>query len=186
MDLPGLLGRTMQKPKWGKSTVTHILALTAGLAFALPLHAEPIEDISNGGATVIHNGSGNFAVHLRLPPGELHSDKSIRLVNLQQVVHGYDTAIDTDVPLQTNVTLNDLVGSQIDQSGRKYALITLYQVDPPLADLPSREAGIDRGIDMRTPADMVKSTYSNYVSPVFTDCPSSRHLGARVIFAKED
>jgi hypothetical protein len=88
---------------------------------------------------------------------------------LRQVVHGYDPTIDTDVPLHTNVTLDNRVGRQVDSSGREYALITLYQVDPPLADLPSREAGIDRGIDMRTPADMVKSTYSNYVSPVFTD-----------------
>jgi hypothetical protein len=154
--------------KWSKSTGSQVLALTAGLLLALPLHAEPSEDISNGSAKVIHQGSGEFAVHTSSSEGEPDSGNSFQKVNLRQVVHGYDPEIDTDVPLHTNVTLNDRVGPQVDKSGREYALITLYQVDPPLADLPSREAGIDRGIDMRTPADMVKSTYSNYVSPVFT------------------
>ncbi len=156
-------------PNLGKFASAQALALTAALLIALPLHADPGEDISNGGAKVIHQGSGLFATYLASADGESNPVGPIQNIDLRGVLHGYDPAIDQDVPRRTNVTLNDRVGPKVDQFGREFALITLYQVDPPLADLPSREPGVDRGIDMRTPADMVKSTYSNYVSPVFTD-----------------
>ena len=71
----------------------------------------------------------------------------------------------------TDITLDDGGTAPTDTAGRPYARITLYQVDPPLTGLPSREPGIDRGTDIRDPADLVKAAYSNYVSPVFTNDP---------------
>ena len=150
-------------------SVSIVSALLVGLGVSLPLRAAQSEDISHGGAKVIHRGAGKFLVSAASATVKANTAQSLKTVDLKRVVHGFDPTVDPDVPRYTNVTLNDRVGPQIDESGREFALITLYQVDPPLADLPSREAGVDRGIDMRTPADMVKSTYSNYVSPVFTD-----------------
>jgi hypothetical protein len=40
-----------------------------------------------------------------------------------------------------------------DDRGRAYAVITLYQADPPLTGLSRREEGFDRGTDLRSPAD---------------------------------
>ncbi|MCB1743410.1 MAG: hypothetical protein KDK91_23745, partial [Gammaproteobacteria bacterium] len=90
-------------------------------------------------------------------------------IDLKHIEHGYDPEIDPDVPRFTDVTSDPILPPLYDRQGREYALLTLYQVDPPLADLPSREPGVDRGLDMRSPADLVKSAYSNYVSAVFTD-----------------
>lgn len=114
--------------------------------------------ITATGAEVRHLGNGRFAV-------------SGRIVDLQSIAHGHDPVADADVPVTTNVTLNDTVPARTDARGRAHAVITLYQVDPPLTGLPSREAGIDRGTDLRDPADLVKAAYSNYVSPVLTDDP---------------
>lgn len=152
------------------SIVVPLMAtLAIGLGFSSPLRAQPGEDISNGGARVIHLGGGEFAVHTAPNTAARDPAGSTQRIDLRRVVHGYDPAIDPDVPRYTDVTLDDRVGVQVDEAGREYATITLYQIDPPLADVPSRERGIDRGIDMRTPADLVKSAYSNYVSAVFSD-----------------
>jgi hypothetical protein len=152
--------------RW-RDSVSALLGLLAALvAAAAPAAAD--EDISHHGARIVHQGEGVFLV---APPAA----DSAR-IDLTRIRHGYDPAVDPDVPARTNVTLNDRVPDLVDRQGRAYALITLYQVDPPLADLPSREPGIDRGIDMRSPADMVKSAYSNYVSPVRTDDAEERRV----------
>lgn len=143
--------------------------LFTGLRVVAPLQAGAAEDISHGGATIIHEGQGVFQVTPFPATKDEPTAPPPTKIDLKRVRHGYDPDVDDDVPLHTNVTLTDSVPNLVDSSGREYALITLYQVDPPLADLPSREVGVDRGIDMRSPADMVKSAYSNYVSPVLTD-----------------
>ncbi len=135
--------------------------LVAACLALLPAVPAGAEDIARSTLRVEHLGGGVFSV---TPP----AGKAMQ-IDLRRIEHGYDPAVDDDVVAYTDITLNDLVPRLVDDAGRDYALITLYQIDPPLADLPSREPGIDRGIDMRSPADMVKSTYSNYVSPVFTD-----------------
>lgn len=137
------------------------ILLTAGLATALPEGPAKAEDISTGDFKVVHLGEGVFSA---APPYS-----SATRIDLRRIEHGYDPSVDSDVPRYTDVTLKHRVPDLADDLGRDYALITLYQIDPPLADLPSREAGIDRGIDLRSPADVVKSAYSNYVSPVLTD-----------------
>ena len=142
-------------------------ALTACLLAASSAGLAEGEDISPGPLRIVHLGQGVFS--LSSEEGSAGASSAAVQIDLRRIRHGYDPAVDSDVPRYTNVTLNDEVPHHVDSLGRDYATITLYQVDPPLADLPSREPGIDRGIDMRSPADMVKSAYSNYVSPVFTD-----------------
>ena len=73
---------------------------------------------------------------------------------LSQIRHAHDPAIDPDVPLYTDVTLPGVTPDLRDGEGRRYALITLYNVDPPLEDLPSKEAGVDRGMDYRDPSNI--------------------------------
>ena len=90
-------------------------------------------------------------------------------MDLTHLAHHYDPNVDPDVHFYTNITLNDRVPPLRDASDREYAFITLYHIDPPLDDLPSRESGIDRGTDFRNPAMLVKGVYTNYVSPVVTD-----------------
>lgn len=85
-------------------------------------------------------------------------------IDLGAIRHAHDPVVDPDVPAATNVTMAGVAeGTE--------ATITLYQVDPPLTGLPSREQGIDRGTDFRDPASLVKAAYTNYVSPVLTDDP---------------
>lgn len=118
--------------------------------------AVPAADITAVGAAVWHLGRGAFAINGRI-------------VDLAAVAHAHDPIVDPDVPEATDVTLDDLVPALTDDAGRPYAVITLYQVDPPLTGQPSREAGIDRGTDFRDPANLVKAAYTNYVSAVMTD-----------------
>ena len=137
------------------------------IAASTPVLAD--EDISIGSVRVLHQGQGVFSVVVPSKGTSDGSEGKATQIDLKRIEHGYDPDVDGDVPVYTDVTVKDSVPSHIDPQGNEYAVITLYQVDPPLADLPSREPGISRGIDMRSPADMVKSSYSNYVSPVFTD-----------------
>jgi len=102
------------------------------------------------------------------------------VVDLRAIAHAHDPAVDPDVPVATDVTLND-TRPAIEASGASYATITLYQVDPPLRGQPSREAGIDRGTDFRDPANLVKAAYSNYVSPVLTDDPAPVKIASHPI-----
>ena len=133
-------------------------------AVAHGLHPEPItagasaETITAAGAPVRHLGDGHF-------------DVGGAAIDLHAVSHAYETTLDPDVPTATNVTLNDTVPSRVDSDGKAYAVITLYQVDPPLTGLGSREPGIDRGTDFRDPVNLVKAAYTNYVSPVLTEDP---------------
>lgn len=125
---------------------------------------EPIASGTSGdaitatGAPVRYFGDGRFIV-------------DGAAIDLHAVAHAYDPALDPDVPAATNVTLNDTVPSRVDSSGHAYAVITLYQVDPPLTGLGSREPGVDRGTDFRDPVNLVKAAYTNYVSPVLTEDP---------------
>lgn len=159
-----------------------ILALVlAGATGGLHAPALAGQDITHGGVQIVHRGDGVFLVG----PSQSEAAKaglgSPGSIDLKRIRHRYDPAMDPDVPAETNVTLNDKVPRLVDSEGRPYALITLYQVDPPLADLPSIDPGVDRGIDMRDPADMVKSAYSNYVSPVVTDDAERRPVPSHPI-----
>ena len=116
------------------------------------------EDITARGANVRHFGDGRFAIEGTT-------------LDLQAIPHAHDPAVDPDVPVATDVTLGDIVPALTDSTGNHYAIITLYQIDPPLTGLPSREAGIDRGTDFRDPVNLVKAAYTNYVSPVLTEDP---------------
>jgi len=135
---------------------------------AMPAMAQTAtEDITHLGATVRHLGDGVFAVG---PDGQR--------IDLRRIAHAHDPARDPDVPRFTDVTLNDRVPELLDDSGRRHARITLYQIDPPLTGAPSAEAGIDRGTDFRDPANLVQGAYSNYVSPVMTaDAMAERVAG---------
>jgi len=115
-----------------------------------------------GGSTLAHRGDGVFVA-----AGSGEATETGSVIDLTRIAHVHGLA-DDDVPPFTNVTLNDRVPALRDDRGRRYALITLYTVDPPLDNLWSAEPGIDRGTDFRDPANLVKGTYSNYVSPVFT------------------
>ncbi|MBS0560273.1 MAG: hypothetical protein JSR21_09485, partial [Proteobacteria bacterium] len=115
------------------------------------------EDITATGAAVRHLGGGRFLIG-----GET--------IDVHAIRSAHDPTVDPDVPAATNVTLNDIVPPAAG-GARSHAVITLYQVDPPLTGQPSREAGIDRGTDFRDPANLVQAAYSNYVSPVQTDGP---------------
>jgi hypothetical protein len=118
----------------------------------------PGEEISAGGVVVRHLTDGRF-------------DVAGTNIDVHAITYSHNPAIDPDVPGATDVTLGDTVPALADSAGRPYAVITLYQVDPPLTGQPSREAGIDRGTDFRDPANLVKAAYTNYVSPVLTDDP---------------
>lgn len=120
-----------------------------------------------GGAAFRHAGGGVFvpAEASEAPDGKT----AHKPINLRKIGHVHDPARDPDVPVYTDVTLPGINPEFLDRDGRRYALITLYNIDPPLEDLPSKEAGVDRGMDYRDPSNLVKSAYSNYVSPVFTD-----------------
>jgi hypothetical protein len=115
-----------------------------------PPPARVAADITATGRPVRHLGAARFAV------GD-------DIVDLSAVAHAHDPIEDPDVPAATDVTLpGPLPGGSV-------ATITIYQVDPPLTGLPSRQPGIDRSIDFRDPANLVKSAYSNIVSIVRTE-----------------
>lgn len=111
----------------------------------------PGQDITATGAAVRHLGGARFGI-------------GGRVIDLGAIAHGHDPARDPDVPAATDITTGE-----VGAPGR--AVITLYQVDPPLTGLPSREPGIDRGTDFRDPSILVKAAWSNYLSPVFTADP---------------
>jgi hypothetical protein len=117
-----------------------------------PPPARTVADITATGRPVRHVGAARFAV------GD-------DVVDLTAITHSHDPLEDPDVPAATDVTLPGLA------PGGAVATITIYQVDPPLTGLPSRQPGIDRGIDFRDPANLVKSAYSNIVSIVRTEDP---------------
>jgi hypothetical protein len=142
----------------GSSVETVAAAMSSALRANLQPSVEPKasgDDTTTTGARVRHLGSGRFNI-----------DDTV--IDLHTVAYSHDPAIDPDVPIATNVTLNDAV-PRTESASRAYAFITLYQVDPPLTDQPSREAGVDRGTDFRDPANLVKALYTNYVSPVLTN-----------------
>ena len=127
----------------------------------------PLDGFLISGVGFVHAGGGNFAP---IEANGVAVGVSLaKPIDLQLIEHDYDLSRDQDVPVYTDVTLPGTTPELIDQAGRRYALITLYNIDPPLSDLPSAEPGVDRGIDFRDPSNLVKSAYSNYVSPVFTD-----------------
>jgi hypothetical protein len=138
------------------------LAASMAKAVAVSLHpaaeaaGNPGADIGASGAGVRYLGASRFAI------GQ-------DTIDLRAIAHAHDPAVDPDVPVATDVTLDETTAAAA--TARSFAVITLYQVDPPLTGRPSREAGIDRGTDFRDPADLVKAAYSNYVSPVLTDDP---------------
>jgi len=117
-----------------------------------PAPARAAADITATGRPVRHLGAARFAV------GD-------DVVDLRAIAHAHDPIEDPDVPAATDVTLPG------PAAGGTVATITIYQVDPPLTGLPSRQPGIDRSIDFRDPANLVKSAYSNIVSIVRTEDP---------------
>jgi hypothetical protein len=143
--------------------------------------ARPIvsEDVTATGARVTYLGNGLFEIGPA--PTRTNSEVKDSIIDLKHVTHAHDPAIDKDVPYFTNITLNDRVPSLIDAEGREYAVITLYHVNPPLMGLPSHEPGIDRGMDFRDAANLVKATYSNYVSPVLTNDAERRRISSHPI-----
>ena len=100
--------------------------------------------------------------------------RRVRLVDVRAITHAHDPTIDPDVPASTNIALDDASSARGPE--RDHAVITLYQVDPPLTGMPSRELAIDRGTDFRDPANLMKAAYTNYVSPVLTDDPLPVHV----------
>jgi hypothetical protein len=143
----------------GVAALGAAMASAVGRGLHLPAGPEglPGEDITATGAAVRDLGAGRF----------MTGDE---VIDLHAIRHAHDPAIDPDVPMATNVTLNDTVAVH-EGPARNYAVITLYQIDPPLTGEPSREPGVDRGTDFRDPANLVKAAYTNYVSPVLTDDP---------------
>lgn len=155
-----------------QADVVPLLAQALGREFTRQLRSDRAadlaanEDITYSGLPVRHLGHGAFLVGAAPPGADLGFPAEP--IDLGRIRHAHDQRVDPDVPVFTNTTLNDIVPSLTDAGGRDYAVITLYQIDPPLADLPSRDPGIERGMDFRDPANLVKSAYSNYVSPVLT------------------
>ncbi|HWT07915.1 MAG TPA: hypothetical protein VN329_02050 [Roseomonas sp.] len=132
-------------------------AIVRAVTPAILGHAAPARggtDITARGRPVRHLGDDRFAV------GE-------EIVDLRAIRHAHDPIADADVPAATDVTLAYAPAAQ-QPAG---ATITLYQIDPPLTGLPSRQPGIDRSIDFRDPANLAKSAYANAVSIVRTDDP---------------
>ena len=160
-------------------TIADQIAHLIGPAQAAATGPAVSEDITAGGAHVVYQGNGIFVVG---PPRTAwNGGAQTTVVDLKHIRHSYDPAIDKDVPYYTNVTLNDRVPPLVDGRGREYARITLYHINPPLMGLASKEFGIDRGIDFRDPADLVKSAYSNYLSPVVTNDKERRPVSGHPI-----
>lgn len=125
------------------------------------------------GVAFEHKGGGAFSA--------VSPSAGATTIDLKELRHGHDPAVDRDVPIFTNVTLNDGNGRFADPRGREFAVLTLYNIDPPLEDLASPEKGIDLGVDFRDPSNLVRGTYSNYVSPVFTDDRDRRPVAGHPI-----
>ena len=142
-------------------------AVKSGLQPAALNADEAGHDITAGGATVRYLGSGRFVVEKQV-------------IDLHAIEHAHDRTVDTDVPAATDVTLNDMQPRAAGPA-QNYAVITLYQIDPPLTGEPSQEAGVDRGTDFRDPASLVKAAYTNYVSPVWTDDTVPLHVASHPI-----
>lgn len=170
-----------------QADVIPLLAQALGEEFARQLRADRAaapaaaagEDITHSGLPVRHLGDGTFLVGTAPPSTDLRFPAET--FDLGRIRHAHDQRVDPDVPVFTNTTLNDIVPPLTDADGRDYAVITLYQIDPPLADLPSRDPGIERGMDFRDPANLVKSAYSNYVSPVLTYDVDRLHVSGHPI-----
>lgn len=119
------------------------LALLFGLILAIGaagnLSAEIASRFLVRGVEYEHDGGGLFR-----PVGT--SDRAVKAptINLRQVMHRHDPVTNPDVPIYTDITLPGETPQLRDEQGRPFALITLYNIDPPLEDLPSREPGIDR------------------------------------------
>lgn len=128
-----------------------VAAAVAPRIGAISVPPGPGLDITATGRRVRHLGQGRFLV------GE-------ETVDLRALAHAHDRIADWDVPEATDVTLEHAEPAPAGPGD--VATITLYHVDPPLVGLPSRQAGIDRGIDFRDPSNLVKSAYSNIVSNV--------------------
>lgn len=166
-----LVGETAVRAPPGATAVD--LGVAMGSAVRVGLHPPVARtdassaDIIGAGKAVRYLGGGQFLI-------------DNEAIDLHAIAHAHDPTVDPDVSAQTNVTLNDVPG-QVDGNGQSYAVITLYQVDPPLTGQPSREAGIDRGTDFRDPANLVKGAYTNYVSPVWTDDPVPLHVASHPI-----
>lgn len=134
-------------------------AIVAAIAPGILGHAAPARggtDITARGRPVRHLSDGRFAV------GE-------ETIDLRAIRHAHDPIADPDVPAATDVTLAHAPSGPGPEPGG--ATITLYQIDPPLTGLPSRQPGMDRSIDFRDPANLAKSAYANAVSIVRTDDP---------------
>src|SRR5690348_2118658 len=177
LQTPSLQGRNASR---AENTEAVARAIVRELAAEIqPRPAAPnsvAEDITAGGARVTYQGDGIFVVNRSGAAAN-----AATIVDLKHIRHSYDPAVDKDVPTYTNVTLNDVVPRLVDESGREYARITLYQIDPPLVSQPSKEAGINRGTDFRDPSNLAKGTYSNYVSPVFTNDREQRRVASHPI-----
>ena len=102
-------------------------------------------------------------------------------VDLTRITHMHDLAVDLDVPRYTSVVLENESRTPPDSDRKPHATLTLYNIDPPLEDFASKEAGVDRGLDFRDPSNLVKSAFSNYVSPVFTAGERRRPVPAHPI-----
>jgi hypothetical protein len=156
--LIGIKARLPRLPE-ARKMATRALILTLAFAAGLGGAAPAADRFDIAGVTYLHAGGGVF-----LPET---GDRAP--IELRAIRHAYDPERDPDVPIFTDVTLPGETSDLRDAEGRPFALITLYSVEPPLEDLPSREAGVDRGLDLRDPSNMIKAAYSNYVSPVLTD-----------------
>jgi len=180
---PGLAGTAVATGETDRAAsamaeaVAEAVSLSLGGARREGAQPAAREDLTATGARVIHLGEGLFEI----APARPGSSVKEGLVDLKRVAHAHDPEIDKDVPCHTDVTLNDRVPALIDAEGRSFAAITLYHVNPPLMGLPSREAGIDRGMDFRDAANLVKGAYSNYVSPVLTNDAERRRLSSHPI-----
>lgn len=139
----------------------------APLGFAAECEGGPGARFTISGAQYCHTGGGRFRPKQLVVHGRAAS--AAKIIDLHKIQHSHDRKTDPDVPVYTDITLPGSVPELMDRNGREYALITLYNIDPPLDGVPSAEAGVHRGIDFRDATNLVRSAYSNYVSPVFTN-----------------
>jgi hypothetical protein len=172
-------GRTGANNTASARAIAHETARQLGRMQDVTAPAVSSEDITAGGAHIAYQGSGVFLVSS--PWAGRKGERGTAIIDLAHIRHGYDPSVDEDVPYYTNITLNDRVPPLFDKTGQEYALITLYQIDPPLVAQASKELGIYRGMDFRDPADLVKSAYSNYVSPVLTLDRDNRRVASHPI-----
>jgi len=159
--------------------IAEAVSRSLGRAPAAGARCAASDDLTATGARVTYLGDGRFEIGPSPARPDSHIGEST--VDLKRLSHAHNPEIDKDVPYYTDVTLTDCVPPLIDAQGRAYAAITLYHVNPPLMGLPSREPGIDRGMDFRDAANLVKAAYSNYVSPVLTNDADRRRIASHPI-----